>query len=261
MKKLIVLISAGVKTSFQFRFKVITDIIFNGVYLFILYFVWKAIYVFQPSIEGSTFHETYAYIALATVISFLFTSRTDWKMSLKVMDGTIISYYFRPIPIFLQFFMESIGSVIIQFFSLVCPVVILLVTFGFTNIGINLPFFMIALLMGFVISFSFDYMIGTVSFYTESLWGIIMFKSTLVAFLSGSLMPLKFYPEYLQDIIAWLPFRAIISLPLEIILGRNIQIDTIMEYLGIQLFWMVIIINCALFVYKRLERVLTINGG
>ena len=60
------------------------------------------------------------------------------------------------------------------------------------------------------------------SYYTNSLWGINNFKSSIISILSGKFLPLKFYPPKIQKIIAFSPFSVMLYLPLNILMGKPI---------------------------------------
>ncbi|SHO51313.1 ABC transporter permease [Anaerocolumna xylanovorans] len=261
MKKHTILIIAGIKSSFAYRFKIITSLFFNAAYLFILYYIWKGIYGSQETVAGLTFTQTYNYMAVSTILSSLFNSRTDWRMSIKVQTGNILGYYMKPLPIELQFFYEAIGNVMVQFFIVLSPVILFMAfTAGLTDYR-NVLFFILSLPFAFIINFCFEYIIGTISFYTESLWGIIILKNAVVSFLSGGLIPLKFFPESVRNVIKWLPFRGVIDIPLEILFGYISNYGFVLKNIAIQVFWAVILVWISRCFYKKSEKALIVNGG
>lgn len=262
MRKYTTLIEAGIKSSFAYRFKIITSLLFNVIYLYILFFIWKGIYSSHENIAGLTFKETYSYIAVSTVLTYLFNSRTDWRMSMRVLNGQIIGYYSKPLPIQLQFFFEAIGGVIVQFFIVLIPVIVFvsIIGTGFPDYQ-NIIFFILSLPLAFIINFCFEYSIGTISFYTESLWGVIILKNTVIAFLSGGLLPVRFFPENIQVLIKWLPFRGIIDIPINILNGRSLNYATLLWYIAMQTFWVVMLVWVSHSFYKKSEKVMIVNGG
>ncbi len=260
MKKYTVLILAGVKTSFKYRFKIITSILFNSIYLCLLYFVWRSIYNDKITISGLTFLQTYTYMCISTVLTHLFNSRTDWKMSMRVVNGSIISYYTKPLPVQRQFFFEAIGNVCVIFLLVVMPVVLVVLRIRHLGIYMNFVFFLLSLLLAFAINFCMEYIVGTIAFFTESLWGIIILKNTLISFFSGGLIPLRLFPETMQSLLQWLPFRCIIDVPISILFEPNIGIDVIFALL-VQLTWAIVLVLVSQLFFKISEKVLTINGG
>lgn len=260
MKKYTVLILAEIKSSFKYRFKIITTLLFNSIYLFLLFFIWRSIYESNETISGLTFIQTYTYMSISTVLISLFNSRTDWKVSMRVTNGSIISYYTKPVSVQLQFFFDAIGSMCVQFLLVTMPVVLIVTHVRKLGISLNVLFFIISLLLAFTINFCLEYIVGTLSFYTESLWGIIILKNTVISFLSGGLVPLYFFPDIIQPIIKWLPFRCIIDIPIDILFEQTKGVSTISNLLT-QIAWVLILIIISRYFFHRSEKVLIINGG
>jgi ABC-2 type transport system permease protein len=147
--------------------------------------------------------------------------------------------------------------------SIVVPSIIALV-FIFQvpiNSGIGLLFFPVALVFSFIINTTIDYIIGLTSFYTESIWGISSTKDIIILFLSGSLIPLQFFPKAAQQVLKLLPFQAMYHLPLMMLVEPEQPVGSYLTSLGIQLFWVVVILMLARLFYNRAIKVLRVAGG
>src|SRR5205823_5005346 len=118
-----------------------------------------------------------------------------------------------------------------------------------------------AILMAFMLSFTIDYMVGLTAFYTESIWGLSTTKEVIVTFLSGALVPLAFFPAGAQSVLQWLPFRAIYSIPLTILTNADLGVLDYLGMLGIQLFWVIVLVGASRLWYHKALKVLTVNGG
>jgi len=129
------------------------------------------------------------------------------------------------------------------------------------NTGMGFIFFPLAIVFSFLLNNTFDYIIGLTSFYTESIWGISSTKEIVITFLSGSLIPLQFFPETLQNILRLLPFQAIYHLPLMMLTEPDQPISTYLAMLGIQVFWIGIVFLIARLFYQRAIQVLRVSGG
>ena len=104
-------------------------------------------------------------------------------------------------------------------------------------------------------------MIGLTSFYTESIWGISSTKDIIILFLSGSLIPLQFFPEAAQKVLKLLPFQAMYHLPLMMLVEPEQSTATYLTSLGIQIFWVVVLLILARLYYNKAIKVLRVAGG
>ena len=118
-----------------------------------------------------------------------------------------------------------------------------------------------SLLLAFVVSFSFDYFIGLLAFYTESTWGLSMTKEILIAVLSGALVPLQFFPDALQKVLLLLPFQAIYYTPLMLVSKPDVGWETLLPMLAVQLVWAVLLFVATRLFYGQAIKVLRVSGG
>jgi ABC-2 type transport system permease protein len=88
-----------------------------------------------------------------------------------------------------------------------------------------------------------------------------MTKEVIVLALSGALVPLQFYPEAARRAIEWLPFQAIYSIPLGILLDGAAAPLRALGLLGTQAAWVVILFLAARAAFARASRAITVNGG
>lgn len=70
-----------------------------------------------------------------------------------------------------------------------------------------------ALLLSVSLSFSLYMSVGLLSFWVEDARGIELIVSRLVMILGGMMIPLPFFPGWLERLCGWLPFQAIAYLP------------------------------------------------
>ena len=107
----------------------------------------------------------------------------------------------------------------------------------------------------------FDFLIGLISFHTESIWGISTMKDTVIVLLAGAVIPLPFFPESIRNIVMWLPFQAIYNLPLKILTEKSYTFADFGVILLQQLFWIVALIIISRLCFKKASKAITINGG
>jgi ABC-2 type transport system permease protein len=235
----------------------------NVVYMIVAYFLWRSIYAGNASIHGLTFDQAFLYVALGSSVFVLLKTFADWGMSYEIRDGTISVYLTKPIDYQLYTLFTSLGSVLTSLVLVSVPTVLLLV-FVFRihiAVGAGFLFFPVSLMLAFIISFNFDYAVGLMAFYTESIWGLSTTKEIIVSLLSGVLLPLQFFPEAIQRVLQWLPFQAIYYTPLMMVTKPGQGWEVYLAMLGVQAAWAAVTYVLSRLFYNQAVKVLRVAGG
>lgn len=267
MRKVLALTRAGIMESFQFRLSIVVTIFGNLIYLALVFFLWRAIYdsAGTDTVGGMTFYDTMIYLVLATAMFNLLEMFFIWEMSRSVQSGEIIMDLLKPIRYRSYIFWANSGAYVIHFLLEFVPtfLVVMLITKGAIPMGMNLLYFMISLVLALLLNYHFEMLICPICLYTESTWGVNIVKETIVLLLSGAMIPLAFFPDWLRSVVEWLPFRAVYDIPLSILLEKNGTIDfgTMAMNLGIQVAWCVVLALAGNLFWHRAVKKITVNGG
>ncbi|MBN2043641.1 MAG: ABC-2 family transporter protein [Anaerolineales bacterium] len=246
-----------------YRSGFIFAILNNLVYMTIAYFLWRSIFGDNQTLRGLTFEQTFLYVTIASSLMVLLKTWTDWEISWNITSGSIIMSLVKPLKYQWMMMAQSLGFCLMNFLSIVVPSLIFLV-FVFKipiNTGVGLLFFPVAIIFSFILNTTIDYIIGLTSFYTESIWGISSTKDIIILFLSGSLIPLQFFPEAAQKVLKLLPFQAMYHLPLMMLVEPEQTASSYLVSLSVQLFWVAVILILARLFYNRAVKVLRVAGG
>lgn len=265
LNKYLALTRAGVLEALSFRANYMVSFFGNLVYLVVIYFLWKAIYNSSPQdiVNGMTFSDTFIYLVLATAMFNFLESFVVWVMSRDIQTGKIVVDLIKPMDYQLYTFMNFSGNFVTAFFITFMPtfLIVLFITWGKIAIGINLIFFLLSLVFASIINFCIDFIVGTICLYTESVWGTNIMKEVIVLLLSGATIPLAFFPDTLRKIVELLPFQAIYNLPLTVLTSKSTNLSGYFQAIGIQLFWVIIMILISRLFWKKSVKVITVNGG
>ena len=115
--------------------------------------------------------------------------------------------------------------------------------------------------LAFLISFSIDYFVGLLAFYSESVWGVSITKEIIISVFSGALIPLQFFPDAIQNVLYWLPFQAIYHTPIMMITRPAQGLNVFLPMILVQLAWATILFFLARLFYNQAIKVLRIAGG
>ncbi len=246
-----------------YRFGFIFIIIGNIVYMGVAYFLWRSIYGHSTTMHGLTFDQAFIYVALGSTVFILLKTYADWGMAYEIREGYIAVYLTKPIDYQLYTLFNSLGATLTNLAAITLPTVLLLVAVFRVHFssGPGLLLAPVSFLLAFLISFNFDYFIGLMTFYTESIWGISITKEIIITVLSGALIPLQFFPDAIQQVLIWLPFQTIYYTPLMMITEPNRDWETLLTTLVIQLVWVLLTFAGTRLFYNQAIKVLRISGG
>jgi len=246
-----------------YRFGFLFTIVGNIIYLGVAYYLWKSIYQYSDTIRGLTFNETFLYVGLGSAIFILLKTYADWFIHYEIREGIIANYLTKPLDFQLYNLFANLGSLLMNLTAITLPTTILLVFVFKVKVvsGPGLFLFPLSLLLAFLISFSIDYFIGLMGFYSESVWGLSTTKEILVTVFSGALIPLQFFPETMQKVLFWLPFQAIYHTPIMMITKPDQSLNIFLPMMAVQLAWAVILFIAARLFYNQAIKVLRIAGG
>lgn len=265
LRKCLALTRVGMIEQLQFRLATFVMIIGNLIYLTIVYFLWKAIFEssLTEEVNGMTFESTLIYLVLATALFNFMEMYAVWEIGRSIQTGKIVLDLIRPFEYRKYLFWSFTGTLVIQFLTTFLPtfIVVAIVTKGAIPIGINLVYFLISVILAVMINYSIDFIVGTICLYSESIWGINMMKQVIVLLFSGATIPLAFFPETMKRIVYMLPFRSIYDAPLTILLNENPDPAILIQTLGTQLLWVVLINIISRLFWSVSIRQITVNGG
>lgn len=265
MKKYTTIIRGSIMQDLSFRASTMVRFIGNLIYLVIVYFLWKAIFDSSPTdvVNGMTFYDTLVYLVLASALTNVMNVFVVWEVGSDYQTGDISLYLAKPIEYQIYLFCQRIGRCVMNFVISFLPtfVIVYFLTKGTIVLGMNLLFFLLSVMLGTTISFCIDFLVGTICYYTQSIWGVNIMKDVVVALLSGATIPLAFFPQALRQVVNVLPFQAIYHMPLNILTNKSLGIGNYLESLGIQALWLVVMFGISKLFWKVSIKKLTVNGG
>jgi ABC-2 type transport system permease protein len=234
--------------------------------LFVTYYLWKAIYRSSDSliIKGFTLNEMIIYVLISFITTVITSSDISHSISREVKDGSIAINLIRPINYKKRMFFESLGNLmynfIIVFLIGFIIVTILQVVYSGSFSIMNVVLYFISIFAGFIINFYYSYIFGLLSFKVTNMWGLAQIMNAISQLLSGALIPIVFFPNWIQGIFNFLPFSSMIYTPSMIYIGKLTNIE-IIKAISIQFLWVLILMIIAKLMWKALIKELTILGG
>lgn len=265
MKKILSLFRSGIIVCLQFRFGVIVTLIGNLIYLTIVYSLWKSIFISSGNdvVNGMDFESTMIYLVLASSMYMLLESHLAWRMHEDIQSGKIILDIIKPVEYQMFKYISILGEVFFNLITTFVPtfVIVYFLSNSRISLGVNVILFAISMVIGMIISLCFDFFVGTIGLYSQSIWGINMMKEVVIMLFSGAVVPIHFFPEPLKTISVFLPFQSIYHAPLQLLIDSGLSLVDKIDILFNQIAWMIILIVISKIFWRKSLKTITINGG
>jgi ABC-2 type transport system permease protein len=184
--------------------------------------LWAAVARSGP-VAGYTQLGFAAYYLCTLLVRLLTGSWVVWEMTMEIRQGTLALRLLRPIHPLLAYSAENLAAVPLRG-VVALPVLSVLLWAARGQLGHDpLLWLMLwpALFGAWLLTFLVMALIGTLALYVESAASLFEAWLGVSAVLSGYLVPLDLFPQAVQRIALALPFRFLLSFPVELMLGKH----------------------------------------
>jgi ABC-2 type transport system permease protein len=230
-------------------------------FMWIFFQLWKVTFGAAGSdvINGLTLQDTLWYLMMAETIE-LGRPPLARTISENIKDGSIAYLLNKPYDFMLYQLSSTMGETIFR--------AILNAIFGgatvwflvgapahLEGIIVALP----AILGAWVLHFCVNAMIGLLAFVLEDVSAFVWIYQKLAFIFGGLLIPLDFYPPWLQALTRALPFSSTIYGPARLFVTPTLEL--FVNVIALQVLWIIILGLSLMLAYRRGLAALTVNGG
>lgn len=254
--------SLELQTAYTYRMDFLFQVLSILLRVYLLKVIWTAVYAGQGTVDGIELRHVIAFITLAQLQVWVLSPLVAGYIQERVREGQIALDLARPVPFLGQLLAHQLGGT-----ASLLPFVLLAFPLAFVLGGLVPPaslsaglIYVVSLVLGYFVAILSGMVIGLVSFWTFQTWGITAIYGYVNQFFTGALVPLAFFPPWLQQIADVLPFQAQAFIPLSIYMG-NVSLQEIPRAIGIQLIWIVVLFTVAWVMWHRALRRVVIQGG
>lgn len=225
-------------------------------------FVWQAIYNQTGNSGGFTLSQMVTYYILAISFSSIAIWGINEIMAHSIRNGQINKELLNPLTYFQYYFGINLGEIA---FAIVIGVATFIICAIFWQLALPanlLDFFLCIFVMslGIPITFFIQMIVGTVGFYTNSIWGMQILRKAVITIFSGIIAPISLFPMWFQNLSQYLPFKELIYTPINIWLGQ-VSYNEIIFIIIKQIIWGFILYVIAKLFFNHAVKNITINGG
>ena len=222
-------------------------------------------------INGFSFQEMITYLVFVNIFTFVsFDGNTSWTINQEIKDGTIAMAFVKPISYRKRFIATNLGvvSTMILLFGIPSFTIAYLIFYFLGYIQITsiwsfllyLVMFLFSQLIATMLNDVINYIFGIFCFYTTAGFGLNSIRNVIISFLSGTLIPLSFFPKVFETIVSYMPFAGMAQNPVLILLMKVSYVDAL-KLIGLSVIWLVILEVFASLLFKRASKKITVQGG
>ncbi len=232
--------------------------------------LWQAVYeeaekTGTTSLSGYTRHQMIAYLLLVQ-ISRMFSSMPGLAAGIArdIRDGSLKKYLLQPINMIAYLLSYRAAHKMTYILTTSLPYAVLFFLCrdsfaGWPDLATWLAY-LAALLLGFLLGFFFEAMIGMVGFWFLEVTSFLYVINTLNFFVSGQMFPLELLPTGWVLVLKALPFQYLAYFPATVFLGKVEGADLVYGLL-FELAWVVTFLIVARWLYKLGLRRYSAYGG
>lgn len=259
-----------------YRFNILTWAIVTVFEVACLIFLWLAVYQsseggIDASINGFTYKEMIVYVVLTTIFGFVtFNDDTVWSINQDIRKGTIGNFLIKPISYRGKFVAQNIGAfltvAIVFGIPLYAGALGVLIGIGYLAVAsvwdfiAHFALFLVASILACLLHGAISYLFGILCFYTTAAWGLNALKTTVISFLSGTLLPIAFFPPVFREIVSYMPFAGMSQNPVLILMMKYDYLDCLKVIL-ISFGWLILLELLGKLLFNHAIKLVTVQGG
>ncbi len=252
-----------IQRSLAYHYDVYGNILIQCIIMFASAFFWRALYSGETVVQGVAAEQMYIYTVVSTAMSVFFMNDVEQRVMRSVEKGTIAVEMLKPINLYGIFFFEDLGKLTALLFQNLLP--ILLIGSIFIAVpkpvsGVSFLLFLLSLVMAYLIHWLLAACFSMWAFVAINMTPLLQVKKHLIRLLSGSIIPLWFFPDWLASVLNCLPFVYIYQLPLDIFIGKE-EVANLLPRLGIQAVWVVVLLVVFIILQKNALKKVMVQGG
>ncbi|WP_028453884.1 ABC transporter permease [Chitinilyticum litopenaei] len=188
--------------------------------MWLLYWLWRGLYLNDPSRAGLDFATALTHVATAQTLFAIITTPADWRLAREIRSGEVASQLTQPMNLALRHGAMALGAVAAKALYMLPAFALFLWWAGLNLAPSSWPLALASLACSFVLLFCLAFIVGLAGFLATDLWGIIASKDAVVQFLGGALIPLAFFPPTAQTLLHVLPFAHFFNTPVAYLTGQ-----------------------------------------
>ncbi len=255
------------KLMFQYRWGFLVSLLIDPIILLLNIALFTTIFSYNKTqtILNYSLPQMIWYFAAASFVWYFIWNFTDRNISAGILSGELAMDLVKPVSILrreLSFAIANrVSGVIFEFI----PSVILysLVYYPKFMTPYSMLRFFSIIVLSFFMFFLINFLIGLSAFIIQSNFALQAFKFIIISLTAGAIIPIEFFPGWLQKVTMLLPFQYLFYWPIQFFLNRDFTQDIFffLKILAGQAGWILLLyLSCKFFWNLSIKKFCSAEG-
>ncbi len=254
------------RRSFQrhlaYRAATLAGLFTNSVFGLLIASVYLALYRGQdrPTVVGFSASEALTFVWVGQSLIMVVSMWGWWEIAESVQTGDVVADLMKPFNYYGYWLSRDLGRAACHLLTRTGPTLligVILSDLALPGLLTRWAGFLASVLLAVLVSFGWRFLLNLTAFWLLDIRGVTAMSLVVVGFFSGFLVPLAFFPPGLRHVAEALPFRAIVMVPIEVLLGQR----AIGPAVALQLAWAVALALVGQVILHRAVRRVVVRGG
>jgi ABC-2 type transport system permease protein len=253
----------ALQRQFVYRTENLAGLITNAFFGYLRAAVFLAVYQATSDLGGYDAQTAVTYMWVTQAMIMIVALWGWWDIELTIRTGDVVSDLSKPFAYLGFWLARDLGRA--AYFTVFRAAPILLV--GQLSFGLRWPSslaawlaFLIGLVLATAVSFGWRFLLNLSAFWTTDARGLGAVALAASMFLGGFVLPIRYFPDWMQPVILALPFASITQTPADLFVER-VQGVAAIGLLGLQLVWAAGLLGLSQLVLMLATRRVVIQGG
>jgi ABC-2 type transport system permease protein len=266
LRPYLALVRLAFHKQFAYRAANLAGFVTNSFFSLLRAAVVIALYNAQPdgaTVGGFSLRDAVTYTGIGQALIGWVALWGWWDILLAVKSGEVATDLQRPIGFFWYWCAQDFGRACAQLIMRGLPIMALyaaLYPITWPGSLVQVLGFLMALLLAWFISFAWRFLYSIAAFWTTDAKGFGRMASFLAIFASGFIMPVGFFPDWVQGALRALPWSAMVNTPVEAFVNV-VTGDGLVLAIAQQAFWAAALCLLAHGLLHAGSRKLAVDGG
>ncbi|MBA3239456.1 MAG: ABC-2 family transporter protein [Parachlamydiaceae bacterium] len=263
MKAYLAILKCRFSVLFQYRAAALAGLCTQLFWGLIKVMVLSAFYAESSRPQPMSLEQAITFIWLGQALIGLLPWTLDKEVEEQINTGNVAYELVRPLNLYWIWYFRSFA---IRFVPTAMRFIPVFIVAGL-SLGLDAPIsmyagiaFAVSLIFSVILASSITTFVMTSLLWTISGEGLKRLLPHTVVLLSGMVVPLPLFPEWIQPFLSIQPFRGVLDIPFRLYTGI-IPANESLYYLAFQLIWSLLIIVAGKTLIARGINRLTIQGG
>lgn len=263
MKPYLAIFMCRLSALFQYRAAAIAGLCTQIFWGFVKIMILEAFYAQSTSPQPISLEQAITFVCLGQALLQLVPWTIDKEIEAHIKNGNVAYELIRPLDLYWHWFFRSMALRLVPTFMRCFPLFLVAGLF----MGLSSPeswtagiAFGISVIFSVLLSSAISTLVVITLFWTISGEGLLRLLPHIAMALTGLLVPLPLFPDWMQPFLSLQPFRGVIDIPSRLYTGV-IPANDVAYYLGFQILWTAILIISGKWLMSKATRRFVIQGG